>query len=249
VPLLVQESYLTSFGTDRTELADLEKMADAADFISQGDLISTQIRTDQRWTLLPDYGTMSSVAPCLAIQGKLTYPAFPQFLGKNSSLRKVKRLQRELRRVVPCSVGKVGLQLEIVPLALKQILLFLGRGRVDLVLDYLDDMGITNEMVKEHLLCLSMDRKLNEKLEHLDPQLKATLTREYNKCHKDITRVIKNSAKGKEPASGDEASSHDESEPEGQLLDEIQLQEIKKGKQQEKAEKKAQAAMKRLNKL
>jgi len=239
VPLLVQESYLASFGNDRTELADLEKMADAADFISQGDLINTQIRMEQSWALLPDYGTMSSVAPCLAIQGRLTYPAFPQFFGKNSTLRKAKRLQRELKRVVPCSVSKLGLQVEIVPLMLKQILLFLGRGRIDLAIEYLDDMQITNEMVKEHLLCLSMDQKLNQKLQETDPQLKAAFTREYNKGHKDITRVVKTSAKGKEAALGDEESSHDESEPEGQLLDEIQLQEIKKGKQQEKAEKKA----------
>ena len=71
----------------------------------------------------------------------------PGFFGKNSSLRKAKRLQRELKGAVPCSVGKLGLQVDIVPLMLNEILLLLRRGRIDLVIDYLDDMQITNEMV------------------------------------------------------------------------------------------------------
>ena len=77
VPLLVQESYLTSFGTDRDSMEDLQKMADAAELISVGDLINTQIRKEQNWSLLPDYGSMSSVAPCLCTEGRVTFPAFP----------------------------------------------------------------------------------------------------------------------------------------------------------------------------
>lgn len=39
IPLLVHENYLNSMG-DRKTLTDIEKMADAADFISLGDSVS-----------------------------------------------------------------------------------------------------------------------------------------------------------------------------------------------------------------
>lgn len=85
VPLLVQESYLNSFEDKEADDMDtLEKMADASDFISHGDLLNTAIRKDQNWSLLPDYASMSSVAPCLRIKGKLNFPTFPQFFPKSS---------------------------------------------------------------------------------------------------------------------------------------------------------------------
>ena len=45
IPLLVQENYLYTMG-DRNKIDDIEKMADAADFISLGDSISRQVRTN-----------------------------------------------------------------------------------------------------------------------------------------------------------------------------------------------------------
>ena len=39
IPLLIQENYLTAMG-DRKTLADVEKLADAADYISLGDSVS-----------------------------------------------------------------------------------------------------------------------------------------------------------------------------------------------------------------
>jgi len=84
IPLLVQENYLTSMG-DKNSLNDLERMADAAEFISLGDSISRQVRTNQDWSLLPNMGLCSAVAPCLIAKGTTFYPRFPEWLGKNSS--------------------------------------------------------------------------------------------------------------------------------------------------------------------
>jgi hypothetical protein len=72
-------------------------MAEASDCLSCSDVVSTRIRRDMIWSLLPDYGSLSSVAPSLVIKGAQPYPTFPQLLGKFSSLRKHKRLQRELK--------------------------------------------------------------------------------------------------------------------------------------------------------
>lgn len=43
IPLLVQDNYLTTFG-DRKTLDDIERMADAADYISIGDTVNLQLR-------------------------------------------------------------------------------------------------------------------------------------------------------------------------------------------------------------
>ena len=45
IPLLVQENYLTSMG-DRKSPEDIDKMADAAEFISLGDSLNRQVRVN-----------------------------------------------------------------------------------------------------------------------------------------------------------------------------------------------------------
>lgn len=90
VPLLVQEAYLHAMER-RNSLEDIEAMADAAEYISMGDTCNSQLRTNMAWSLLPNVGIMSSIAPCLIIKGKSFYPRFPEWLGKNSSERKSKR--------------------------------------------------------------------------------------------------------------------------------------------------------------
>jgi replication factor C subunit 1 len=45
IPLLVQENYLSAM-PDRKNLQDIENMAAAADYISLGDCISRQVRTN-----------------------------------------------------------------------------------------------------------------------------------------------------------------------------------------------------------
>jgi replication factor C subunit 1 len=90
VPLLIQESYLTSF-EKRDSKTDIEAMAQASEFISLGDSLNRQLRTNQDWSLLPNIAICSSIAPCLLIKGRSYFPAFPQWLGKNSSYRKLVR--------------------------------------------------------------------------------------------------------------------------------------------------------------
>ena len=99
IPLLIQENYLTAMG-ERRSPEDIYKMADAADYISLGDSVSRQLRTNQDWSLLPNLGFASSIAPVLLVEGSSFYPRFPEWLGKNSSQRKAKRLIREVKKVM-----------------------------------------------------------------------------------------------------------------------------------------------------
>ena len=166
IPLLVQEAYLNSF-QNRKEAEDLEAMAEAADMISIGDQLNVQIRTNQNWALLPNLGICSTVAPCLIAQGRSLYPWFPAWLGKNSSARKAKRLIRELKQAMAhrVSANRFAVQNEMVPYLLQEILYFLRKGSKDALLDliaYLDDLNISNEMIKEHLLLLTLDPKIHD---------------------------------------------------------------------------------------
>ena len=51
--------------------------------------------------------------------------------------------------------------------------------------------NITNEMIKEHLLCLSLDGSFQEKFDRIEAKTKAAFTRAYNKTAKEVVKVGK----------------------------------------------------------
>ena len=68
-----------------------------------------------------------------------------------------------------------------------------GEGAIEL----LDQFRISNDMFKEHLLDLCMNRKAREAFDKLTTQQKTAFTKAYNKVHKDPTagkRAKKSSA-------------------------------------------------------
>ena len=72
---------------------------------------------------------MSSVAPTLIIKGRCNYPGFPQWLGKNSSARKAKRLLRELKQKMGDAIlaDQFSIQNEVAPFILAEILCYLKK--------------------------------------------------------------------------------------------------------------------------
>ena len=244
IPLLVQENYLNAFQQRRT-LSDLEDMASAADMISFGDQLSIQIRQNQNWSLLGNFGIFSSVAPAMRVRGQCFYPLFPQWLGKFSSSRKSKRLIREVKQAMAhrVSADRFSVQNEMVPLLLETVLTLLRGNRVDELVQFLDDLNLNNEMIKEHFLILSMNKKHQEAFNKISPGAKAAFTRHYNKTHQAIVKK-----KGGKRA-GNKNDSESSDGEQDVLIDEEELAEIKKAKQKEREDKKAQAAIKRLEKL
>jgi len=140
---------------------DIEAMATASDFISLGDSLNRQIRVNMDWSLLPNYGVCSSIAPCLILKGKSFYPRFPEWLGKNSSQRKSHRQIKELKFAMGSSVqcDYAAIHLELVPLILLQLHLLISKDRMDEAIGLLDTFHLTNEMIKEHLMDLCMNKK------------------------------------------------------------------------------------------
>jgi replication factor C subunit 1 len=110
------------------------------------------------------------------------YPWFPAWLGKNSSAGKARRLIRELKQAMAhrVSANRFAVQNEMVPYLLQEILFFLRKGSKEALLDlieYLDDLNITNEMIKEHLLLLTMDPKIHDQFAKISSGTKSSFTR------------------------------------------------------------------------
>jgi hypothetical protein len=84
------------------------------------------------------------------------------------------------------SADRFAVQNEMVPYLLQEILYFLKKGTKEAVADlisYLDDLNITNDMVKEHLMILTLDTKIHEQFAKISSGTKAAFTRTYNKGH------------------------------------------------------------------
>ena len=81
--------------------------------------------------MLPNLGFASSIAPCLLVKGSSFYPRFPEWLGKNSSQRKSKRLIRELKKVMGANAqaSRVEIQNDYVKLILAIVLKYMKLGK------------------------------------------------------------------------------------------------------------------------
>jgi len=114
------------------------------------------------------------------------------------------------------------------------------------LIEYLDSLNITNDMVKEHLMGLSLNKTYQAMFDKVETKTKTAFTKEYNKTHKEITRgPTKKGGKKVTTAAagaGDEGSraesEKDEESAESEeevLLDEEEMKEIAKAKKEEKA--------------
>ena len=217
----------------RDSMRDVEAMADAAEFISLGDTINRSIRTEQNWALLPQLGICSSVAPCLLVNGKSLYPRFPEWLGKNSTARKSARQIRELKFAMgmQAQANKRAIQNEYVPLVLSLLYKHMSRGEAEEAIQVLDDFKLTNDLFREHLLDLCINKRAKEAFDKLTTQQKSAFTRAYNKDHKDPT--VGKRGKKSAAADADVVSDSDEEKDMGNI-EEDELAEIKRAKQRER---------------
>jgi len=70
----------------------LQKIANAADSISQGDLIEKTMRSNMMWSLLPLHACFSFIIPGSEMSGSLdTLVRFPSWFGRNSKAMRFNR--------------------------------------------------------------------------------------------------------------------------------------------------------------
>ena len=141
-------------------------------------------------------------------------------------------------------MNKGSIQHELVPLVLMMIYKKLSRPgnsgeAAQEAIDVLDDLKISNEMFKEHLLDLNLNKAVNQNFERIDSGKKAAFTRAYNALHKDPT-ARKTGTGGKKSGTKDATADDDSDEEDAALIDEEEQADIRKAK---KVEKQKEAAL------
>jgi replication factor C subunit 1 len=106
-PLMLQENYLgtnpmlaLNYSGKEKNLKTLELASNAADSISDGDLVDRMIHgSQQQWSLMPTHAVFSFVRPASFVAGSTAGNStrFTSWLGKNSTMNKNVRLVKEIQ--------------------------------------------------------------------------------------------------------------------------------------------------------
>ena len=106
-PLMLQENYLgtnpmlaLNYSGKEKNLKTLELASNAADSISDGDLVDRMIHgSQQQWSLMPTHAVFSFVRPASFVAGSTAgnQTRFTSWLGKNSTMNKNVRLVKEIQ--------------------------------------------------------------------------------------------------------------------------------------------------------
>lgn len=248
IPLLIQENYLGACARD----INLEIMVKTAESIAFGDVILTSIRRNNDWGLMPNFGIASCIYPTFLSSNNIPFPKFPEFLGKNSSQRKVMREIKELRQAMgPAITGdKTAVKFDYSEALLNLILSNLTDEAVDvsLAIEIMEHYQITPELFKENLVDIQYNPKKLDLLHQIPTATKTSLTRQYNKLHKDTFRGKKTAKKAegepeiegmKDPLYEESQNNNVEEEDEEKEIEDVgEEEEEAKGKK--KTEKKTE---------
>lgn len=167
----------------RSDLAKrLSLEAKACNAIAFGNLIETEIRSSNNWSLLPLQAAFSAVLPSYHLSGTVTKVEFPKLLGKISTVNKNDRLLQELKMhmSLKLSSSKAAL-MDIIPVLLNKIYKPLQKKGSDGVASVLDVMNYYS-LRKEDLDTMLEFLWSNEKnpTADLETKTKAALTRACN---------------------------------------------------------------------
>jgi replication factor C subunit 1 len=134
-------------------------MATSASYISIGDCVNNQIRHNQDWSLLYNLGIMGTIAPATFASGMLPYPRFPEWLGKNSTTKRIERMVRDVREICGHHLysDKKSILFESIPLIFHMIYANLTSGHHDGIVEavsILEDFNLSMEAFKENIVGL-----------------------------------------------------------------------------------------------
>lgn len=188
--LMIQENYLRTkpsaigqYKDNRREqnLKLLELMDQAAESISDGDLVDRMIHgPQQHWSLMPTHAVFSTVRPASFVSGQLLGSNFTTWLGNNSKYGKLGRYIREIHSHMrlKASGDHNEIRQQYLPVLWSQLINKLaeeGKESVEEVIELMDSYFLTREdfdSIKE----LGVGPQ-NEEAVSIDTQTKATFTR------------------------------------------------------------------------
>jgi replication factor C subunit 1 len=191
--LMIQENYLNTRpqvlnnGTSRSKreanLKYLELVDNAAESISDGDLVDRMIHgPQQQWSLMPTHAVFSSVRPASFVAGQLTHSGFTSWLGNNSKTGKFGRYLREIHSHMRlrASGDHNEVRQQYLPVLWYQLIKQLeneGKDAIDDVIDLMDAYYLTRDDV-DAIRELGLGY-MSEDTVKIDSQTKAAFTRTY----------------------------------------------------------------------
>ena len=189
-PLMLQENYLgtnpiqaLSYSGKEKSLKMLELASQAADSISDGDLVDRMIHgSQQQWSLMPTHAVFSFVRPASFVAGSTAgnQTRFTSWLGKNSSTNKLSRLVKEIQAHMRLrsSGDRHEVRQQYVPVlwtALVQKLQKEGKEAVPEIIKLMDSYFLTRDDF-DAIMELGVGPMEQEKVK-IETQAKATFTR------------------------------------------------------------------------
>jgi replication factor C subunit 1 len=191
IPLMVQEAYV------HAGRSDMEAIAEAAEAVGRGDILTRRVYQTQDWGLIP-HAVASSIEVVRRVPGTAPFQLFPQVLGKTSKQRKQVRWMEDMGR-------RVGLKGSTFRMDVSETLR--TRMVTDLVaegapfrhtISVMDTMGLTRDDVFEALEEVSLVPVAQRMA--IPTALRSAFTREWNKTHDaeegGFRRVVSKGKKG-----------------------------------------------------
>ncbi|KAJ2985419.1 hypothetical protein NUW58_g5542 [Xylaria curta] len=214
--LMIQENYLrtkpsvlSSYRDNRREqnLKLLEVMDQAAESISDGDLVDRMIHgPQQHWSLMPTHAVFSTVRPASFVSGQLINSNFTSWLGNNSKYNKLGRNIREIHSHMrlKASGDHNEIRQQYLPVLWTQLIKRLadeGKESVEEVIELMDSYFLTREDF-DSIRELGVGPQ-HEEAVSIESQTKATFTRLYNTMSHPIPFMKASAVVGSKQAAKD----------------------------------------------
>lgn len=186
--LMVQENYLTqkpmlasNYQGREQHLKTLQLMDQAAESISDGDLVDRMIHgSQQQWGLMPTHGVFSMVRPASFVSGAGSGTKFTTWLGNNSKQGKLTRYVKEIQSHMRLrtSGDRHEIRQQYLPVLWTQLVDRLqreGKSAAEEVIELMDSYFLTREDF-DFIMELGLGPQ-DESRVKIDTQAKATFTR------------------------------------------------------------------------
>ncbi|KAH0946169.1 hypothetical protein HN011_006968 [Eciton burchellii] len=201
-PLFVQENYLGVRLSQAPIIQRLQRIANAADSISQGDLIEKVMRSNMMWSLLPLHACFSFIIPGSEMSGSLdALVRFPSWFGRNSKTMRFNRLMQELTTHTRLATGasKDALNMDYmvhIRNAVIKPLIDNGTDGIEAAINVMGNYHLMREDL-DSIIEISLWPGIHDPTSNLDSKVKAAFTRAYQKNPPMLPYVIGNNATAK----------------------------------------------------
>jgi replication factor C subunit 1 len=189
-PLMLQENYLGTnpiqalqYNGPEKKLKLLELASDAADSISDGDLVDRMIHgSQQHWSLMPTHAVFGFVRPASFVAGSTAgnQTRFTSWLGKNSNQNKLTRMVKEIQAHMRlrCSGDRHEVRQQYIPVFWQQLVKRLeaeGKDSVPDIIELMDSYFLTKDDF-DAIMELGVGPMQQEKIK-IETAAKSTFTR------------------------------------------------------------------------